>query len=144
MCKMVREGFLTHEQIAWEDPADARRVIGVDPSGNKYTLSNPFPVVISDSTPGASPTNIFGSSMIASGATVVVTSFTVPTSKRFYWDGGFVGGGEQGEFSLKVGGVTRALIRNSGSSPSLLFEFPSRSAPEASATTVIEIEVKNI
>src|SRR3990167_6701693 len=30
---MVREGLLNHEQIAWQDPADARRVFVVDSTG---------------------------------------------------------------------------------------------------------------
>ena len=40
-----RRGLFDHEQIAWEDSADARRVIGVDTAGSPWSASNPLPVL---------------------------------------------------------------------------------------------------
>jgi len=43
---MVREGFLNHEQIAWQDPADARRVFIVNETGDPVTFGQSINIAV--------------------------------------------------------------------------------------------------
>jgi hypothetical protein len=87
---------------------------------------------------------IFGSALVAVGVTLTLATFTVPAGEKFIWEGSIVGGKGMGEFSFKVAGNRIALIRNSGSAPTIVAKFPRRSAPEASSTLIVTVEVKNI
>lgn len=84
----------------------------------------------------------FGSSSVASGATITLATYTVPASKRFYFMGGMIGGNESGEFTFEINSVVVGLYRNSGSNRSAVVTLLNE--PEASSTAVIDIRVKNI
>lgn len=86
--------------------------------------------------------NNFGSASVSPGATITLATYNVPAGKRFVYSGGIVGGTEQGEFTFDINLVTQALIRNSGSNPTIQVKFIE--PPEASAGAVIELKVKNI
>jgi len=137
---MVEKGILTHERIAWEDSARARRVISVDGSGNLYSLNNPLPVTSVDST-GTTTINIFGQSLIAKGATMTLATYTVPAGKKFTFTGGLLGGDGLGIFTFSVNGTTIGVWRNSGSVPSTVLKFIE--SLDISATGLAEIKVKN-
>ena len=85
--------------------------------------------------------NVFGSTSVTPASTVTLATFTVPAGKIFVLTGGIVGGRESGNFEFEVGGSTVAIIRNSGSNPTIQARF--NEPPEASAATVINIKVTN-
>jgi hypothetical protein len=85
--------------------------------------------------------NVFGSTSITPAATVTLATYTVPAGKIFVLTGGIVGGRMHGEFEFEVGGSTVAVVRNSGSNPTIQVKF--FEPPEASASTVINIKATN-
>jgi len=86
--------------------------------------------------------NNFGSANVAPSATVTLATYTVPGGKRFIFTGGIVGGNEIGEFYFMIDVNTIALIRNSGSNPTIVAKLVEQ--PEASAGSTIDIKVINI
>ena len=85
--------------------------------------------------------NVFGTAMVASGASVVLSSFTVPASKLFNFTSAVVGGAGSGKFELVVNGSTVMVLRNAGADRTKEHKFIE--TPEANATEVVEIKVTN-
>lgn len=86
--------------------------------------------------------NVYNSQSIATGATITVSTYTVPVGKKFVFTGATIGGDESGEFLLEVNGSDVALIRNSGSMRTINHKFVE--PPEANAGQIVNIKVKNI
>ena len=101
---------------------------------------NGIVVIIDEKT--RSIVSVFGSAVISPSATSTLATFTVPSGKRFIFSGGIVGGGESAEFSFIVASATVCLVRNSGSNRTIVVLFPT--APEASASAVIDLKAKNV
>ena len=98
-------------------------------------------VVITEQIPRSKVT-VFGQTVIAPGATVLVATYTVPALKKFFWRGVVVGGGQEGEFDLQISTATQFFIRNSGSIRTVILTFPED--PEASAAATIDVYITNI
>lgn len=86
--------------------------------------------------------NNFGTATVAPSATITLATYTVPVGKRFIYSGGIVGGTEVGEFYFDINANTQALVRNSGSNPTIQVRFIE--APEASGGSTVDLKVKNI
>jgi len=112
--------------------ASAKKVILVDESGNP----------IDPESTAETKVVIYGSSVVGTGATVTLATYTVPAGKRFIFKGGIIGGSEAGEFTFEINSNTYALVRNSGSIRTIVATFPV--PPEASAAAIVDINVKNI
>jgi len=85
--------------------------------------------------------NIFGSSLVAPGVTVTLATYTVPVGKTFTYSGGIVGGKSMGSFEFVINSITNALVRNSGSNPTIQVKFIE--PPEASGNSIIDLRVTN-
>lgn len=85
--------------------------------------------------------NNFGSSNVGPGATATLATYTVPTNKQFTYTGGIVGGTAEGEFTFDINTITLALVRNSGSNPTIQVQF--LEPPDASAGSIIDLKVTN-
>lgn len=85
---------------------------------------------------------VYGSAVIAPSGSATLATFTVPALKRFVFSGAIVGGGESAEFSFLISASTICLVRNSGSTRTLMVAFPT--APEASAAAVVVISATNV
>jgi hypothetical protein len=119
--------------ITGTDPSGLIKAIQTDVYGNLIVITNPEV---------HSKVVIYGDQMVGAGATMVLATYTVPASKRFFYKGGLVGGGEEGQFSFEISTARIGLWRNSGSAKSAVITFPE--FPEASTGAIITISVKNI
>jgi len=90
-------------------------IAGQTSSGvSKTVLVDSLGRIIHSDSAGGIPTNTFGTTSVASGATTIIVTYTVPTSKIFTLCGITVGGNEQAIFDLNIDGSPLVRIRNSG------------------------------
>jgi hypothetical protein len=97
-----------------------RAVILYDKVGNTITTitdGNVRAVVVAGIDDAKNKQNISasGEALVGSGATLTLTSTTVPTGKKFKLQQVIIGGDGAGEFRIKNGAVTLVVVRNSGS-----------------------------
>ena len=92
-------------QYTYENPALARRVIGVDGSGSPWGAVNPMPVNISSITPDT-PLRQYGTALaVAYSVETTLITYTVPLNTALIISGLNFGGEADGKFIVYVDGT---------------------------------------
>jgi len=108
---------------------------------SKTVLVDSIGRIIHSDSAGGVTTNTFGTTSVASGATTIIVTYTVPVNKIFTLCGIIVGGNEQAVFDLNIDGSPLVRIRNSGSDRTKT--QPICAEEELAAGVVISINATN-
>ena len=117
----TRRGLFDHEQIAWEDPADARRVTNVLGTGAVISDTDPMPVsIISGETTRPSSTSIeFQTiSTVPTDTETTVLTFT-NSGLKLYLDHIEANGTAAGEYFIYINTILKIQKRTTASEMNL-------------------------